>query len=67
MDESIWWLIWLWGVKEPVDEVVDVKVLIVLAKGVDQGLGHVEPTEVEDELENRKEGDEHVVGCLSVP
>ena len=67
MDESIWWLIWLWVVKEPVDEVVDVKVLIVLAKGVDQGLGNVEPTKVEDELEDGEQGDEHVVGCLSVP
>ena len=67
MDESIWWLIWLWVVKEPVDEVVDVKVLIVLAKGVDQGLGHVEPTKVEDELQDRKQGDEHVVGWLGVP
>ena len=57
----------MWGVKEPVDQVVHVKVLIVLAKGVDQGLGDVEPTEVEDELEDGKEGDEHVVGGLSVP
>ena len=57
----------MWGVKGPVDEVVDVKVLIVLAKGVDQGLGDVEPTKVEDELEDRKHGDEHVVGWLGVP
>ena len=51
----------------PVDQVVDVKVLVVFAKGVDQGLGDVEPAKVEDELEDAKEGDEHVVGCLVVP
>ena len=51
----------------PVDQVVDIKVLVVLAKGVDQGLGHVEPAKVEDELEDAKEGDEHVMGCLVVP
>ena len=53
--------------KIPVDQVVDVKVLVVLAKGIDQGLGNVEPTKVEDELEDRKYGDEHVVGGLGVP
>ena len=53
--------------KVPVDQIVDVKVLIVLAKGVDQGLCHVEPAKVEDELEDPKDGDEHVVGCLVVP
>ena len=36
--------------KIPVDQVVDVKVLVVLAKGIDQGLGNVEPAKVEDEL-----------------
>ena len=42
---------WLGGkLKVPVDQVVDVKVLVVLAKGIDQGLGNVEPAKVEDEL-----------------
>ena len=54
-------------VKLPVDQVVDVKVLVVLAKGVDQGLCNVEPAKVEDELEDAKQGDEHVVGRLVVP
>ena len=52
--------------KVPVDQVVDVKVLVVLAEGVDQGLCNVEPAKVEDELEDAKQGDEHVVGCLLV-
>ena len=53
--------------KVPVDHVVDVKVLVVLAEGVDQGLCNVEPAKVEDELEDGKEGDVQVVGCLVVP
>ena len=53
--------------KVPVDQIVDIKVLVVLAKRVDQGLCNVEPAKVEDELEDAKQGDEHVVGCLVVP
>ena len=54
------------GGQVPVDQVVDVKVLVVLAEGVNQGLRNVEPAKVEDELEDAKQGDEHVVGCLLV-
>ena len=39
----------------PVDDVVDVKVIIIVAKWVDQGLSHMKPTPVEDKLEDRKD------------
>lgn len=34
----------------PVNEPVDFKVIIILAKGVDQTLGNLEPTHVEEKL-----------------
>ena len=39
------------GLEVPVDQVVGVEVLVILAKRVDQHLGHVQPAEVEHELE----------------
>ena len=36
-----------------VKQVIDVKVLVVIAKRVDQHLGDVQPAKVEEELEQR--------------
>ena len=36
-----------------VKQVIDVKVLVVIAKRVDQNLGDVQPAKVEEELEQR--------------
>ena len=44
------------GGQVPVDQVVDVKVLVVLAEGVNQGLRNVEPAKVEEEFEDEKDG-----------
>ena len=37
-----------------VKQVIDVKVLVVIAKRVDQNLGDVQPAKVEEELEQRR-------------
>ena len=39
--------------KVSVKQVIDVKVLVVIAKRVDQNLGDVQPAKVEEELEQR--------------
>ena len=41
--------------KVPVQKVVHVKVFVVIAKRIDQDLGDVKPTKVEEELEEGKE------------
>ena len=50
----------------PVDDVVHVEVLVVLAEGVDEHLGDVEPAVVEDELADAEEGDVHVTDRVVV-
>ena len=50
----------------PVDDVVHVEVLVVLAEGVDEHLGDVEPAVVEDELADAEEGDVHVADRVVV-
>ena len=40
-----------------VNEVVELKVVVVLAEGVDQCLGDLQPPNVEDELKAQKYGD----------
>ena len=54
--------------KVAVQEVVHVKVFVVIAKRVDQNLGHVEPTEVEEKLEKGEErdGNVEIVDILNV-
>ena len=51
-----------------VQEVVHVKVFVVIAKRVDQNLGHVEPTKVEEKLEKGEErdGNVEIVDILNV-
>ncbi len=44
----------------PVDEVVDLEVLVVVAEGIEQRLRHLDPPLVADELEDGEEG--HVDG-----
>ena len=54
--------------KVAVQEVVHVKVFVVIAKRVDQNLGHVEPTKVEEKLEKGEErdGNVEIVDILNV-
>ena len=44
----------------PVDEVVDLEVLVVIAKGVEEGLGNLDPSHVGDELYNREKWNKHI-------
>ena len=53
--------------KVPVDQIVDIEVLVVLAKRVDQGLCNVEPAKVEDELEDEEKGNVDVKVSVVVP
>ena len=50
----------------PVDDVVDVEVLVVVAKGVDQSCSHMHPSTVEDELEDGEEGDDKILDVVVV-
>lgn len=50
----------------PVDEPVDLKVVVVLPKRVDQGLGHLEPAHVEEELQHGEDGDVEINVVLGV-
>ena len=47
-----------------VDEVVDLKVLVVIAKRVEQGLCNLDPAAVADELQDGEDGDVEVRGVL---
>ena len=47
-----------------VDEVVDLKVLVVVAERVEQGLRHLDPAAVADELQDGEDGDIEVRGVL---
>ena len=55
--------------KVSVKQVVDVKVLVVIAKRVDQHLGDVQPAKVEEELEQRGKWNRKIksVHILRVP
>ena len=44
----------------PFDQVVQVVVIIVLSKRVEQGFSNVQPAHINDELEDGKEGHDHV-------
>ena len=52
-----------------VKQVIDVKVLVVVAKRVDQNLGDVQPAKVEEELEQRGKWNRKIEGVhiLVVP
>ena len=47
-----------------VDQVVDLKVLVVIAKRVEQCLCHLDPAAVADELQDGEDGDVEVWGVL---
>ena len=50
----------------PVDDVVDVEVFVVVSKRVDQGCSHMEPSTVEDELEDGEEWDDKILDVVIV-
>ena len=50
----------------PVDDVVDVEVFVVVAKRVDKSCSDMEPSTVEDELENGEEWDDKILDVVVV-
>ena len=44
--------------KVPVDQVVDLEILVVVTPGVEKRLGHLDPAQVSDELQDWEPGQE---------
>ena len=42
--------------KVPVDQVVDLEILVVVTPGVEERLGHLDPAQVSDELQDWEPG-----------
>lgn len=45
-----------------IDQVVELKVIVILAKRVDQSFGNFEPSDVKSELKDKKDGHVQVQG-----
>ena len=50
-----------------VHDVIAVKVVVIVAKRVDQDLGHLEPAKVENELKKEEEGNVYIKVGVVVP
>ena len=46
--------------KVPINEIVDLEVLIVIAPGIEKCLSHLDPAKVTNELDDGEDWDEHL-------
>ena len=47
------------NLKVPVDQVIDLEIFVIVAPWIEQRLGHLDPTQVGDELDVGEDGDVH--------